>query len=108
MFVDALDGRSALARRYRDLVAAFSADLGDDLTEAQRQLVRRAASISVWSEEQERRVISGDDLDAGPLITAANTLRRLLSDLGIKRAVVTPAAPKPKTQGCVIGGYLNR
>ena len=28
LFIDGLDGRSALARRYRDLVAEFVSDLG--------------------------------------------------------------------------------
>jgi hypothetical protein len=39
------DGRSATARRFRDLIEDISADLGGVamLSEGQRQLVRRAA-----------------------------------------------------------------
>ena len=37
-FIEGLDGRTALARRYRDLVAEFVSDLGgaDVISEAQR------------------------------------------------------------------------
>ena len=48
LFIDGLDGRSALARRYRDLVAEFVSDLGgaDVISAAQRAIVRRAASFA--------------------------------------------------------------
>ena len=53
-----LDGRSALARRYRDLVATFTSDMGGDPSEAEKQLIRRAESLSVWCE-------AVDDLPVG-------------------------------------------
>ena len=42
------DGRSATARRFKDLVGDISADLGGAslLSEGQRQLIRRAAMLS--------------------------------------------------------------
>jgi hypothetical protein len=56
-----LDQRSASARRYRDLVANFTSDAGGDdvLSEAQRQLVRRAASLSFACEALEAQIIAG-------------------------------------------------
>lgn len=85
LFVEGLDGRTALARRYRDLVFEFAADLGDRPSEAQRQLIRRAASLSVWCEAVEVRLANGEEVDIGKLTTASNALRRILSDLGIER-----------------------
>lgn len=92
LFVEGLDGRSALARRYRDLVIEFTADLGDDPTAAQKQLIRRAASLSTWCEAVEVRLANGEDVDIGPLTTAANSLRRILLDIGLRRVPrdVTP------------------
>jgi len=85
LFVQELDGRSALARRYRDLVAEFTRDIGGDPSEAQKQLIRRAASLSTWCEAQEVRLANGDDVEIGPLTTAANSLRRILTDIGLER-----------------------
>ncbi len=85
LFVEGLDGRSALARRYRDLVAEFTSDIGGDPSEAQKQLIRRAASLSTWCEAQEVHLANGEDVDIGPLTTAANSLRRILQDIGFER-----------------------
>jgi len=85
LFIEGVDGRSAAARRYRDLVAEFTSDIGGDPSEAQKQLIRRAASLSVWCELVEVRLANGEDVDIGPLTTAANSLRRILQDIGLER-----------------------
>ena len=85
LFVEGLNGRSALARRYRDLVAEFTSDIGGDPSEAQKQLIRRAASLSTWCEAQEVNLANGEEVDIGPLTTAANSLRRILQDIGFER-----------------------
>lgn len=87
LFVDAVDGRSAIARRYRDLVAEHSSDLGgaEVLSEAQRQMIRRAASLACWCENIECKLAEGEDIDIGPYTTATNALRRVLVDLGLER-----------------------
>lgn len=92
MFVEGLDGRSALARRYRDLIATFTTDMGGDPSEAEKQLIRRAASLSVWCEAVEVRLANGEEVDIGTLTTAANSLRRILQDIGLERRTrdVTP------------------
>jgi hypothetical protein len=84
LFVEGLDGRSALARRYRDLVVEFTSDIGGDPSEAEKQLIRRAASLSVWCEAQEVRLANGEEVEIGPLTTAANSLRRILQDIGLE------------------------
>lgn len=92
LFVQELDGRTALARRYRDLVGEFTRDMGGDPSEAMKQLIRRAAAMSVWCEAQEVRLANGDDIEIGPLTTAANSLRRILQDIGLERVAkdITP------------------
>lgn len=93
LFVESVDGRSALARRYRDLVGEFTRDIGGDPSEAQKQLIRRAASLSVWCEAVEVRLASGEDVEIGPLTTAVNSLRRILADIGLERVAkdITPS-----------------
>jgi hypothetical protein len=92
LFVEELDGRSALARRYRDLVADFTSDIGGNPSESQKQLIRRAASLSTWCEAQEVRMVNGEEVEIAPLTTAANSLRRILQDIGLHRVAkdVTP------------------
>ena len=87
LFVDAVDGRSAIARRYRDLVAEHSSDMGgaDGLSEAMRQMIRRAASLAVWCEAVECKLAEGEDIDISSYTTATNALRRVLVDLGLER-----------------------
>lgn len=94
LFIEELDGRSALARRFRDLVAEFAGDLGgqDCLSEAQRSIIKRAASLCVWCESIEVKLAKGEDVEIGPYTTAINSLRRLLQDIGLDRKAkdITP------------------
>jgi hypothetical protein len=74
------------------LVRAFTTDIGGDPTEAQKQLIRRASSLSTWCEAQEVQLANGKDIEIGPLTTAANSLRRILQDIGLERKArdITP------------------
>lgn len=87
-----IDGRSMIARRFREITSTIESDLGGDLTEAQRHLVARAATLACWCEERESELAQGQDFDASQYATIANALRRLLSDLGLERKArdVTP------------------
>lgn len=86
-----IDGRSAQARRFRDLFAMFLADIGGDhagLSEGQRCLARRAACLTVELERLESVFAQNDGASDFQLATyqrAANSLRRLLESLGISR-----------------------
>lgn len=92
-FVDG-DGRSPWARRWRDLVALHSSDLGgaDALSEAQASLVRRVATIEIELEAQEGKLSKGEQIDLDAYTRAAGHLRRILETLGLKRVPrdVTP------------------
>jgi len=88
LFAEQIDMRTATGRRYRDLIAAISADLGDDLTETQKQLVRRAASLSVWCEGVEARLATGEAVpEIATYTTACNSVTRMLKTLGFTRNV---------------------
>ena len=80
-----VDGRSLMARRFREIVTGIERDLGGDLTEAQKHLLARAATLAVWSEERESDLANGIDFDAVQYATISNAMRRLLADLGLER-----------------------
>lgn len=87
-----VDMRSAWARRLRDLVQAFIEDLGgvDVMSEAQLTLAKRVSMLALQLEllamkfaEQDGTATSTQLLDYQRCV---NTLRRTLSELGIRPA----------------------
>jgi len=82
-----LDGRSAAARRFRDLVNAFISDMGgiEECSEIKLGLIRRLASIVVQSEIMEARMVAGANVDIATLCTLASTTVRISSRLGLER-----------------------
>lgn len=80
-----VDGRSPMVRRIRELLAQFIADMGGDPSEAKRTIAKRAATLIVWCESAESKMANGEELDIATFTTAANSLRRLLTDIGLER-----------------------
>ena len=85
------DARSAGARRFRDLVAAFSADLGSDLSESDLAMVRTAAGLTLKSELLQADLANGVPVDAETLIKLAGTSRRALAAISTKAIERKPA-----------------
>lgn len=81
------DGRSAGARRYRDLVTSFSRDLGGELSAAADQVVRNLAQVSLELEILQARRASGQAIDPVAFCTLVNSQRRLLRDLAAMKRV---------------------
>jgi hypothetical protein len=92
-FLDGVDGRSVLARRYRDILAQLVSDMGGDPSEAQSLIAKRAATLAVWCELAEAAMAKGEHFDIAEFTTATNALRRLLADLGLERRArdITPS-----------------
>ena len=90
-----VDGRSAPARRFRDLVNAFVADMGglDCCSEIRLGLLRRLAATTVQAEILEARMVNGETIDIATLCTLASTTVRLSQRLGLERRarMVTPS-----------------
>jgi hypothetical protein len=87
-----VDMRTHGGRRFKELCADLVAHLCDDPTAPQFAIIRRAAALGVWCEQAEADQAQGKELDVAAYTTATNTLRRLLSDLGLERRAldVTP------------------
>jgi hypothetical protein len=81
------DGRSLTARRFQDLFEDVCNDLGgiDMLSEAQKQLIRWAATLCAESERQEAEWANGRPFDLTLYSTTANCLRRIFESLGLQR-----------------------
>jgi hypothetical protein len=85
-----VDGRSTWVRRLRDLMGLHLSDLGGDdaVSEAERSIIRRVATLTVELERLEAGfAVAGkaqpDQLDLYQ--RTANSLRRLLEAIGLQR-----------------------
>ena len=92
-----LDGRTASARRYRDLVNAFVADMGgpDRCSDIKLGLLRRLAAVTVQAEVLEAKMVNGEQVDIGTLCVLASTTVRLSQRLGIERVAKDVSPPDP-------------
>jgi hypothetical protein len=82
-----LDGRSAAARRYRDLVNSFLVDMGgiDAVSEIKLGLLRRLAATTIQAELIEAKLVNGEQIDVAVLCTLASITVRLSQRLGLER-----------------------
>jgi hypothetical protein len=92
-----IDGRGAVARRYRDIVSAILVDQGgvDRCSESRKQLIRRFAAAAVIAEMMEARLARGEQIDITEHAQLASTLVRIAQRIGINRRArdITPALP---------------
>ncbi|HEY5064764.1 MAG TPA: hypothetical protein VIJ04_08120 [Xanthobacteraceae bacterium] len=80
------DRRSTWARRHRDLAAAFTADLGAELSAADRAFVDHAATVAVECERMKTRQLNGEAIDLDELVRLSNALTRVRKELGTHAA----------------------
>jgi hypothetical protein len=101
LFIGDVDQRSAFVRRYRDVLAAHLSDLGgpDNISEAERSLIRRATTITVALERLEAKFAENDgDASTKDLLLyqrSAGALRRILQTLGLGRRSKDVSPPHP-------------
>ena len=91
-----VDCRKGPGRRVRSLVRALARDLADDLSVAQRMLVMRVALLEALCTHSEACILLGMEVSLPDYLQMANTQRRLLQTLGIKR-VPKDITPDPLT-----------
>ena len=100
------DGTGAWARRMRDVIALHVSDLGgwDNVTEAEKSILRRVATLTCELERLEAKFSSSDhaprDGDLQTYQRLTNTMRRALEAVGIHRR---PRDVTPPT----LDGYLE-
>lgn len=82
-----VDGRSVIARRYRDIASAILVDQGgaDRCSESRKQLVRRFAAAAVLAEQMEARLARGESININEHALLCSTLVRVAQRIGINR-----------------------
>ena len=82
-----IDGRSLIARRYRDVLEAICQDQGgkDRLAEARIQLIRRFSAAAVMAEEMEAQLALGKTINVAEHAQLTSAMVRVASRIGINR-----------------------
>ena len=82
-----VDGRSTIARRYRDIASQLAVDQGgaDRLSEARLQLIRRFAACACIAEQLEAALARGEQIDISEHAQLCSSLVRIASRIGIDR-----------------------
>jgi hypothetical protein len=84
-----VDGRSAAARRFRDVVRSLEAEF-EVITAGDRALIRSAAQLILEAEMLQSARARGEDVDSDIVVKLTGALRRVLSD--VKRRVAATSA----------------
>jgi hypothetical protein len=82
-----VDGRSVIARRYRDITRAILVDQGgvEQCSESRQQLIRRFAAAAVLAEQMESKLARGEEIDIQQHALLCSSLVRLAQRIGINR-----------------------
>jgi hypothetical protein len=82
-----VDGRTFIARRYREIARAILIDVGGEecCTEVRWQLIRRFAAAAVISEQIEVRLAKGEAVNLAEHAVLSSVLVRLASRIGLNR-----------------------
>jgi len=82
-----VDGRSVIARRYRDIASAILVDQGgkDQCSESRQQLIRRFAAAAVIAEQMEADLANGKQIDISEHALLCSTLVRVARQIGVNR-----------------------
>ena len=76
-----VDGRSATARRFRDLIVDLVAEVGDGLSTSEFGLIRQAAAMTLHAELLQASIVRGEAVSADELIRLSSEARRILASL---------------------------
>lgn len=83
-FLDRIDGRSALGRRYRDILAELITHVGERPSAVSILICRRAATLALLCEQIESKMAEGERVNIVEFATASDVLSRLLRDCAPK------------------------
>jgi hypothetical protein len=84
---------SKYGRRYRDLIAAYSAEIGLPLGASETAMVKQAAALAVRPEMMQAQIVNGEQINPDDLIRICSEVRRILDAIAAKARERKPAKP---------------
>jgi hypothetical protein len=101
-----IDGRSPLARRFRDVLRGLLVEFDVD-TEAGHILLRQATFLTLLSEQLQTRIVNGEIIDTRVVVNLAGGLRRTLAALRQRTGQRGPAPPSIHQRMAEFGQTLD-
>jgi hypothetical protein len=80
-----LDNRLGAVKRFDAIVANIAADLGNNLTTAQLEVVEAFAGVTIAVQDQNARLLLGQDVDLQKHAAAVSMLTQLAQFIGLVR-----------------------
>jgi hypothetical protein len=95
-----VDGRSELARRFKDLTSGLKSDIGRALSAAEESLIDQAAALMIQREVMTAAGALGEPIDAKELVRISGAVGRTLAALGLTKrpervTLGVPPVPNP-------------
>lgn len=92
LFIDGVkvDGRTGLARRYREHVVDLAEQVGGEPTAGQEILIRNAATLATLLEVDQAKVASGQPIDDDLNLKRVASVVSILRLLGVKNGDAKP------------------
>ena len=100
--LESLDKRRVSSKRTYELIASFEAELGGELTLADKLAVKRAAMLSALAEHEASRQMAGDPVDLDQCVRIANAAQRAIAALRL------PARSKRPSTEPTLAEHLAR
>ena len=91
LLLEGIDGRSAPARRFRDLIRAYEEEF-DVASEADKTLIRSAEFLRLKLEAMQAAQVRGENVDSDEIVRMSGELCRVLGDLKRKAQAQAPTA----------------
>jgi hypothetical protein len=85
-------GSSKFGRRYRDLVEAYSTEVGGELSQTEMAMIKQAAALAIQSEMMQAAIINGEPVNSDDLIRISSEVRRIVDALRERAGKRKPAA----------------
>jgi hypothetical protein len=86
-------GSSKYGRRFRDLIDLYTTEIGGDLNEFERSMVKQAAALAIKGEMMQAQVVNNEPIDLDAMIRLSSEVRRILDAIAGKASKRKPAGP---------------
>jgi hypothetical protein len=86
-------GSSKYGRRFRDLIDAYTAEIGGDLTQFEKAMVKQAAALAIKGEMMQAQVVNNEPIDLDAMIRLSSEVRRILAEIAGKAGKRKPVGP---------------
>jgi hypothetical protein len=79
-------------------VQAYEAEIGEELTEVEKGLVKQAAALTLQAEQMQADIVNGKPVDSDVLIRISGTAKRLIAEIADRAGKRKPEAPAQQWQ----------